>query len=193
MKDTLIPSLEIASDSDFPFEWEEVDSLSARRALLTGRPRIVARYLREADAIDPRVIAIIDEMMGLRSKNRYELALVPRIRRGRGRPKADARQPHPVKNAGFTPSQLADVLDPRPGQDLILEFKRERRRPVDPNRYWRDRAIGFEVWVAYRKTGSVKAAKTEVWKARQRTTRAVSYATVKRAWDAFRRRRSKTR
>lgn len=150
--------------------------------------------LREADTIDPRVIAIIEKMMGPRSKNPYEFELVFCMRRGRGRPRADpARQRQPAKVAPFTPRELADMLGPRPGQVLALEFKRRRRRPIDPRRYWRDRALGLEVWAAYRKTKSVKAAQYDVWDARQKAHRAVSRATVKRAWDAFANRRKKSR
>jgi hypothetical protein len=193
MKDALI--LACASESDFPFEWEEVDSLSAIRALLTGRARIVARYLREAEPIDPLVIAMIEEMMGPRSSNRYELALVSGVRRPPGRPKKGAaRESEPATGKSFTPRELADMLDPqRPNYDVLLEFKRQRRRPLDTKRYWRDRAIGLEVWAAHRETKSVKAAKYDVGADREKAKRAVSEATVKRAWDDFTRRRKKPR
>ena len=62
-----------AGPERWPYEYEDIDHLWAREAIFHGNGAILARYLREADEIDPRVRRELAEMLNPTSNHTWRL------------------------------------------------------------------------------------------------------------------------
>jgi hypothetical protein len=163
-----------------PYQWpvhgEPVDGLRvgsfwARQALQHANPEILARYLREADEVDPAVLAAIAGMLD-RPRCGWMLA-------------SDWTDATAI--AQLSPAHIAELLDPREGSPR-MQFKRPRagNPQYDPLRS-REQQIGFEIWAERkRQGGKLYLAVKAVMKRRH-----ISRATAYRAWKMCPKRTSK--
>jgi hypothetical protein len=132
-------------DIGWPFEYEPVDQLWAREAIDKGYGPPLARYLREADDIDPRIIRALVEMLRPASSHLWRLH---RQYRSRGKPKKGVAKYERITTASLarrisktmtidakTRRELADMLDPNSHHPLYLEF-RHRKRGKPPRSRW---------------------------------------------------------
>ncbi len=141
-----LPPLFKPAPQDWPEPWEQVDLFWAKLALEWGKPVVLARYLRETKAVDPFVLSSIARMMSSVGSNQRRWRLEPRYL-GRGRP-TKRRPAWPL-----TPTELAALLDQpeRARPRWRLKFVARKGSPGDPRRYWRQQAIGLEVWSGSRR------------------------------------------
>jgi hypothetical protein len=128
-------------DIGWPYEFEPVDQLWAREAIEKGYGPPLARYLREADDIDPRIIRDLVEMLSPTSSHLWRLR---RQYRYRGKPKKGVAKYERITTASLarrisktmtidakTRRELADMLDPNSHHPLYLEFRhRKRGKPL---------------------------------------------------------------
>src|SRR5262245_21673387 len=128
-----------AAPQRWPSEYEDIDHMWARDAIFHGNAAILARYLREADEIDPRVRRELAEMLNPTSNHTWRLD--PRYR-FRGTPTKQAKSwkttvievllPLAKLLSGTNPIDtrcyrtLAEMLDPESDHELRLEFKQRK-------------------------------------------------------------------
>lgn len=136
----------------WPYEYEDIDHVWALEAIFHGNGAILARYLREADEIDPRVRRELAEMLDPTSNHTWRLDARYRFR---GKPTKEAKHWKPVFNEAIVnltkllsgvdpldprcPRTLADMLDPESDHELRLDFKQRKsgRPPLEPQRKYR--------------------------------------------------------
>ena len=136
----------------WPYEYEDINHLWALEAILHGNGAILARYLREADEIDPRVRRELAEMLNPTSNHTWRLDACYRFR---GKPTKLAKRWKPafieaIVNltkllSGVNPIDprchrtLAEMLDPESRHELRLDFKQRKsgRPPLEPQRKYR--------------------------------------------------------
>ena len=135
-----------------PYVHDDIDHLWAREAIRYGNAAILARYLRQADEIDPGVRRELAEMLNPTSNHFWRLEARYRFR---GKPTKLAKRWKPIFNEAIVnltkllsgvdpldprcPRTLADMLDPDSHHELRLDFKqRKRGRPPlgPPRKYW---------------------------------------------------------
>jgi hypothetical protein len=133
---------------------DDIGCVWARKAIRYGNAAILARYLWQADEIDPRVRRELAEMLDPTSNHTWRLDVRYRFR---GKPTKLAKRWKPLFNetvANLTkllsgvdpldprcPRTLSDMLDPDSDHELQLDFKqRKRGRPplAPPGKYWPD-------------------------------------------------------
>jgi len=131
---------------------DDIDHMWAREAIRYGNAAILARYLWQADEIDPRVRRELAEMLNPTSNHTWRLVARYRFR---GKPTKLAKRWKPVFNEAIVnltkllsgvdpldlrcPRTLSDMLDPESDHELQLDFKqRKRGRPplAPPRKYW---------------------------------------------------------
>jgi hypothetical protein len=78
-----------AGPNRWPAEYEDVDHMWARDAIFHGNGAILARYLREADEIDPRIRRELGEMLDPKSNHNWRLEARYRFR---GKPENRAKR-----------------------------------------------------------------------------------------------------
>jgi hypothetical protein len=125
-----------------PYAYENIDEFWALEAIRHGNGSILARYLREVDEIDPRVLRALSEILSPTSNHVWRLHAEYRYR---GKPRKRAAKLKPVVVAALAPlathisrtmtdatirRSLANMLDPESHHPLHLEFRqRKRGRP----------------------------------------------------------------
>jgi hypothetical protein len=131
---------------------DEINHLWAREAIRYGNAAILARYLWQADEIDPRVRRELAEMLDPTSNHTWRLDVRYRFR---GMPTKLAKRWKPLFNETIVnltkllsgvdpldprcPRTLSDMLDPDSDHELQLDFKQRNsgRPPLEPPRkYW---------------------------------------------------------
>jgi hypothetical protein len=146
------PRKTAVGDPWWPYEHEEVTLVYALEAIQDGNSAILARYLREADEIDPRVRRELAEMLNPTSNHTWRLDACYRFR---GKPTKLAKRWKPgfigaIVNltkllSGVDPidtrchRELAKMLDPDSRHELRLDFKQRKRGrpPLAPPRKYR--------------------------------------------------------
>jgi hypothetical protein len=141
-----------AGPERWPYEYEDIDHVWALEAILHGNGPILARYLREADEIDPRVRRELAELLSPTSNHAWRLHARYRFR---GTPTKQAKRWKPAFNeaivnltkllSGVNPIDtrchrtLAEMLDPESHHPLRLDFKQRNRGrpPLEPPRKYR--------------------------------------------------------
>ena len=136
-----------AGPQRWPYEYEDIDHVWALEAIFHGNGAILARYLREADEIDPRVRRELAEMLNPTSNHTWRLHARYRFR---GKPTKQAKRWKPafigaIVNltkllSGVNPIDtrchrtLAEMLDPESRHPLRLDFKKRKsgRPPLEP-------------------------------------------------------------
>jgi hypothetical protein len=136
----------------WPYEYEDINHLWALEAILHGNGAILARYLREADEIDPQVRRELAEMLNPTSNHTWRLDARYRFR---GKPTKEAKHWKPVFNEAIVnltkllsgvdpldprcPRTLADMLDSGSDHELRLDFKQRKsgRPPLKPQQKYR--------------------------------------------------------
>ena len=131
---------------------DDIDHWWAREAIRHGNAAILARYLWQADEIDPRVRRELAEMLNPTSNHTWRLDARYRFR---GKPTKLAKRWKPLFIEAIVnltkllsgvdpldprcPRTLADMLDPDSHHQLRLDFKQRKsgRPPLGPPRkYW---------------------------------------------------------
>ena len=131
---------------------DDVGYLWAREAIRYGNAEILARYLWQADEIDPRVRRELAEMLNPTSNHTWRLEARYRFP---GKPTKLAKRWKPLFNEAIVnptkllsgvdpldprcPRTLSDMLDPDSHHELQLDFKQRKpgRPPLAPPRkYW---------------------------------------------------------
>jgi hypothetical protein len=136
---------EYANDGSLPFPWEDVDESWAKDAIVQGDGYILARYLRESNDINPRIIRALIEMLSPTSNHRWKLHL----RKRSGRKKSLAKS-KPITIASLARRisktittmkidaklcrELADMIDPSSDHAFYLKFQQRGKPPGSP--YW---------------------------------------------------------
>jgi hypothetical protein len=133
------------------YEHDDIDPSWAREAIRHGNAAILARYLRQADEIDPGVRRGIAEMLDPTSNHTWRLHARQRFA---GKPTKQAKRWKSVFNEAIVnlvkllsgvepldprcPRTLADMLDPKSHHELQLEFKQGKRGrpPLAPPRMY---------------------------------------------------------
>ena len=146
------PRKTAVGDPWWPYEYEDVNLFYALEAIQHGNGAILARYLREADEIDPRVRRELAEMLNPTSNHTWRLDA---CYRSRGKPTKLAKRWKPafigaIVNltkllSGVNPIDtrcyrtLAEMLDPESHHELRLDFKQRKsgRPPLEPQRKYR--------------------------------------------------------
>jgi hypothetical protein len=145
------PRKTAVGDPWWPYEYEDVNLLYALEAIQHGNGAILARYLREADEIDPRVRRELAEMLNPTSNHTWRLDARYRFR---GKPTKLAKRWKLLFNETVVnltkllsgvdpldprcPRELSDMLDPDSDDELQLDFKQRKRGrpPLAPPPYW---------------------------------------------------------
>ena len=145
-----------AAPQRWPYEYEHtkfpddddiaIDHMWARDAIFHGNAAILARYLREADEIDPRIRRELAEMLNPNSNHTWRLEVRYRFR---GPPTKEAKVwkttitevllPLAKLLSGMGPidtkcrQTLAEMLDPDSNHELRLDFKQRKsgRPPLE--------------------------------------------------------------
>jgi hypothetical protein len=141
-----------AGPNRWPAEYEDVDHMWARDAIFHGNGAILARYLREADEIDPRIRRELGEMLDPKSNHNWRLEARYRFR---GKPENRAKRWKTTLSEVLVPlarllsgtdtidaegkQALAQMLDPKSRHALRLDFKqRKSGRPrLEPQSNYR--------------------------------------------------------
>jgi len=136
-----------AAHQRWPHEYDDVDHLWAKDAIIHGNGAILARYLRETNEIDPRVRRELAKVLDPTSNEFWRLHAQYR---SRGKPTKAAKVQKNSFNSvlgplvkllsGTSPIEtrchrtLAEMLDPESHHALWLEFKQRKsgRPPLAP-------------------------------------------------------------
>ena len=142
--------------SDWPQPWEPVDLDWAKLALKFGNAPVLARYLREAEEVDPSLLKSIARMLGARTAGQQG----PRLQFGYllGRRRPTEKRPR----VPSSPAELADLLDPPPDRKWQLEFVGHKGNPGVPDQYWREHQIYTRLRFAIVSMGKLEAAVQQV-------------------------------
>lgn len=152
--------------AEWPLPWEPVDTFWAKQALQLGNPRILARYLREAEEVEPAVLQAIAAMLGQHPRRGWILK---------------SKWTDATAVGQLSPAHVADLFDPPRGRPRMIFARPGRGNPGDPDQHWRDRSIGAAIWFQLRQEGGKLYLAIEAIQKRLRISRATAY----RAWKAF--------